>query len=61
MVERAVSEGATIVSGVYIPQQAGFYYPPTLLINCTQDMEIIQEELLDQYYLLLSISQLTKH
>lgn len=45
MVERAASEGATIVSGGYIPQQAGFYYPPTLLTNCTQGMEVIQEEL----------------
>jgi lactaldehyde dehydrogenase/glycolaldehyde dehydrogenase len=45
MVERAVSEGAQLALGGQIPMsQKGFFYPPTLLLNCRQNMEIIQEE-----------------
>ncbi len=45
MVERAKQEGATVILGGFIPEQKGFYYPPTLVTNCHQKMEIIQEEL----------------
>ena len=44
MVERAVAAGARIVTGGRLPEGKGFFYPATLLSNCRQDMEIIQEE-----------------
>ena len=45
MVERAIAEGAVLESGGFIPQGDGHFYPPTLLRDCRQDMEIIQEEI----------------
>ncbi|NRA55798.1 MAG: aldehyde dehydrogenase [Gammaproteobacteria bacterium] len=45
MVERAIDDGATLDVGGYIPQGPGYFYPPTLLTNCRQDMEIVQEEI----------------
>ncbi|MGL3607415.1 aldehyde dehydrogenase [Rhizobium sp. G187] len=44
MVERAVADGATLETGGYLPDGDGFFYPPTLLSGCRQDMEIVQEE-----------------
>ena len=44
MVLRAVEAGATIETGGKLPGGKGFFYPPTLLSNCRQDMEIIREE-----------------
>lgn len=46
MVKFAKSEGAEIITGGKRPEKfdKGFYYEPTLLTNCKQDMEIIQEE-----------------
>ncbi|HXZ09939.1 MAG TPA: aldehyde dehydrogenase [Paraburkholderia sp.] len=44
MVERAVAAGAKLETGGKLPEGKGFFYPPTLLSNCRQDMEIIQEE-----------------
>ncbi len=45
MVERAIDDGAQLETGGYIPQGPGHFYPPTLLTNCRQDMEIVQEEI----------------
>lgn len=45
MVERAVDDGASLEVGGYIPEGPGHFYPPTLLTNCRQDMEIVQEEI----------------
>lgn len=45
MVERAIDDGATLEVGGYIPEGIGHFYPPTLLTNCRQDMEIVQEEI----------------
>jgi len=45
MVERAIDDGATLEVGGSIPQGPGHFYPPTLLTNCRQDMEIVQEEI----------------
>ncbi|MFQ3172528.1 MAG: lactaldehyde dehydrogenase/glycolaldehyde dehydrogenase [Oleispira sp.] len=45
MVERAIDDGATLELGGYIPEGEGHFYPPTLLTNCRQDMEIVQEEI----------------
>jgi len=46
MVEFAKKEGAEVVVGGKRSDQfsKGFYYQPTLLTNCRQDMQIIQEE-----------------
>jgi lactaldehyde dehydrogenase/glycolaldehyde dehydrogenase len=44
MVERAIAAGAKLETGGKLPQGKGFFYPATLLSNCRQDMEIIQEE-----------------
>jgi lactaldehyde dehydrogenase/glycolaldehyde dehydrogenase len=44
MVQKAVAQGATLELGGFMPDGPGFYYPPTLLSGCQQDMEIIQEE-----------------
>jgi lactaldehyde dehydrogenase/glycolaldehyde dehydrogenase len=46
MVEFAKKEGAEVVVGGKRSEQfdKGYYYQPTLLTNCRQDMEIIQEE-----------------
>lgn len=44
MVERAVAAGARVVLGGTIPQGRGFFYAPTLLVRCRQEMEIVQEE-----------------
>lgn len=45
-VKKAVSEGARIVTGGKIAQRSpGFHYEPTLLVNCRQDMDIMQEEI----------------
>jgi len=46
MVEFAKKEGAEIVMGGKRSEQfdRGYFYEPTLITNCTQDMEIIQEE-----------------
>ncbi|WP_261843308.1 aldehyde dehydrogenase [Aliamphritea ceti] len=45
MVERAIDDGAQLEVGGYIPEGQGHFYPPTLLTNCRQDMEIVQEEI----------------
>jgi lactaldehyde dehydrogenase/glycolaldehyde dehydrogenase len=44
MVLRAVEAGAKLETGGEVPEGKGFFYPPTLLSNCRQDMEIVQEE-----------------
>lgn len=46
MVEFAKKEGAEVLVGGKRPQNfdKGYFYEPTLLTNCTQQMEIIQEE-----------------
>ncbi|RFU45110.1 aldehyde dehydrogenase [Paraburkholderia sp. DHOC27] len=44
MVERAVQAGAKLETGGVLPDGKGYFYPATLLTDCRQDMEIIQEE-----------------
>ncbi|WP_250455415.1 aldehyde dehydrogenase [Caballeronia sp. ATUFL_M2_KS44] len=44
MVRRAIEAGAKLETGGEVPARKGFFYPPTLLSNCRQDMEIVQEE-----------------
>ncbi|MCL4067018.1 aldehyde dehydrogenase [Pseudomonas sp. GX19020] len=44
MVSRAIDDGAQLECGGFIPDGPGWFYPPTLLTNCRQEMEIVQEE-----------------
>ncbi|WP_397445667.1 aldehyde dehydrogenase [Polaribacter sp. R77954] len=46
MVEYAKKEGAEVLVGGKRPEQfnRGYYYEPTILTNCSQDSQIIQEE-----------------
>ncbi|WP_367850395.1 aldehyde dehydrogenase [Rhodoferax sp. WC2427] len=44
MVERALQAGAQLECGGSIPSGPGYFYPPTLLTQVRQDMEIVQEE-----------------
>jgi lactaldehyde dehydrogenase / glycolaldehyde dehydrogenase len=44
-VQRAIAEGAVLECGGTMPAGNGFFYPATLLSNCRQDMEIVQEEI----------------
>ena len=45
MVMRAVDDGAKLETGGSIPDMPGYFYPPTLLTECRQEMEIVQEEI----------------
>ena len=45
MVERARSDGAQIVTGGRIVDSTGWHYEPTLITNCTADMEIMRKEI----------------
>lgn len=44
VVQRAVAQGAKLVTGGVVPVMDGAFYPPTLLTNVKQDWEVIQEE-----------------
>lgn len=46
MVEYAKKQGAEVLLGGKRPEKfhKGYYYEPTILTNCTQQMEVIQEE-----------------
>ncbi|KSR38167.1 aldehyde dehydrogenase [Pseudomonas aeruginosa] len=44
-VQRAVAEGAVLECGGVLPEGPGHFYPATLLSECRQDMEIVQEEI----------------
>ncbi|WP_077623858.1 aldehyde dehydrogenase [Sediminibacillus massiliensis] len=46
MVQQAVNQGATVVTGGKRPEvDAGYFYEPTIVKDVKQDMEIIQEEI----------------
>jgi lactaldehyde dehydrogenase/glycolaldehyde dehydrogenase len=45
MVDRARKEGAEVLCGGAIPKTAtGYFYEPTVLANCTQQMEVVRRE-----------------
>ena len=44
-VQRAAVDGAVVETGGFLPEGDGFFYPATLLSQCRQDMEIVQEEI----------------
>ena len=46
LVQRAVAAGATLVTGGRRgPGEGGYYYEPTVLASCRQEMEIVQREI----------------
>ncbi|SHH19825.1 aldehyde dehydrogenase [Pollutimonas bauzanensis] len=46
MVDRAIAGGAQAATGgSMIEQDGGFYFEPTVLVNCQQDMEIMHKEI----------------
>ncbi|WP_286680816.1 aldehyde dehydrogenase [Tepidanaerobacter sp. EBM-49] len=47
MVIKAIKDGAELLLGGYIPEQysKGSFYPPTVLVNCQQSMEIMHKEI----------------
>ncbi len=45
MVERARADGAQIVTGGRVVESKGWHYEPTLITNCTADMEIMRKEI----------------
>lgn len=47
LVTDALAKGATCVTGGRVPpgQNSGWFYEPTILTNCTSDMDILSEEI----------------
>ncbi|MGP3535578.1 aldehyde dehydrogenase family protein [Microbacterium sp. RD1] len=43
-VRAAVAAGARVLVGGEIPDGPGFYYPPTVVVDVTEDMELMTEE-----------------
>ncbi len=43
-VEAALAAGARALTGGRLPEGKGYYYPPTVLVDVTDDMEIMREE-----------------
>lgn len=44
-VQRSIKQGAHCILGGRIPKRKGFYYPPTILLNITENSPSFQEEL----------------
>lgn len=44
-VQRSIAKGAKLLCGGYIPDDAGAYYPPSVLTDITSDMAAYHEEL----------------
>lgn len=59
MVEKAVAEGAQVKTGGKVANRTpGFHYEPTLIVNCRQDMEIIQQEIFGPVLPLMTFNNL---
>jgi acyl-CoA reductase-like NAD-dependent aldehyde dehydrogenase len=43
-VEQAVAGGARLLSGGRVPDGPGSFYPPTVLVGCTESMAVMREE-----------------
>ena len=43
-VKKAIEQGAELLCGGHRIGTKGYFFEPTILINCTQKMDIIQEE-----------------
>lgn len=45
LVDDAVSKGAKILTGGNIPNSPGYFYPPTVLVNVSDDAKLLKEEI----------------
>ena len=45
MVEAARSQGAQVLTGGKVPDRPGFHYQPTVLMNCTEEMDVMTKEI----------------
>lgn len=43
-VQEAVARGARLLTGGEIPERPGYFYPPTVLADCTHEMQVMVEE-----------------
>ena len=55
--KKAIEQGAELLCGGHRIGTKGYFFEPTILTNCTQKMDIIQEETLDRYFRLLSLQR----
>ena len=44
MVENAKSKGARVLAGGEAPESSGYFYPLTVLTDCTSEMDVVREE-----------------
>ena len=58
LVAEAVAKGAHALCGGFVPDQAGFYYPPTVLAGITADMRVHTEEVFGPVATLYRVSGL---
>lgn len=45
MVDAARSQGAQVLTGGKVSDRAGFHYQPTVLMNCSKDMDVMTKEI----------------
>ena len=45
LVDSAVAGGATISHRAAVPEDSGFYYPPTVLVDVAPDADVVREEI----------------
>lgn len=45
MVDAALSQGAQVLTGGKVSDREGFHYQPTVLMNCTEDMDVMTKEI----------------
>ena len=44
LVDNAVAKGANVITGGTVPDAPGFFYPPTVIEDLTEDMRLVMEE-----------------
>ena len=45
MVEAARNQGAKVLTGGKVPDRPGYHYQPTVLMNCTDEMDVMTKEI----------------
>lgn len=58
LVQDAIDRGATVLSGGYIPQRAGFFYPATVLRDIPRDAPILKTEIFGPVATIISVPDL---
>ena len=57
-VEEALDKGARALTGGVLPEGPGFFYPPTVLVDVTDDMEVMREETFGPVMPVISVDSL---